>query len=138
MHMKKPLSEPACVSRFERHKDQGVVVVRNCLAAILLLCTFGAHSAPKHTLFVPIRASLIKQGWRPFQLHRTADASYPSDTEEGRLVQKFHELESCSVDAGMLCRFWYVRDRQCLLVVTRGEHLKSMRAIYQKPASCPE
>ena len=65
--------------------------------------------------------------------------NYPVDTDEEMLIKaKITEVESCSVDAGRLCRFWYTRSGACLMDVAKGEKLKSMETVFQGHDQCPE
>jgi len=98
-----------------------------------------ATSHPVNESFLHLRHSLIQQGWKPFKFDRKSLTDYPVDTDEEMLIKaKITEVESCSVDAGRLCRFWYTRSGACLMVVAKGEKLKSMKTVFSGHDQCPE
>jgi hypothetical protein len=109
-------------------------------ALLFIMANDMCHAVSNNVRFLPFRSSLLKDGWNPFQVRLASIPKSPLDSEEAKLERRFPEIESCSVDAGMLCRFWYKKpgkDRQCLLVITKGENLKKMLIVFQKQDACP-
>lgn len=108
-----------------------------CVAFFFFIFTVGACHSAAPLRFSKFHSSLLREHWSPYALQKGEIAEYFGDTEERRLKSKFPGLESCSVDAGMLCRFWYKKGQQCLLVVTRGERLQYMEVVFRKRSECP-
>lgn len=69
--------------------------------------------------FATTRTGLIKSGWKPAPVHRRHGEDVGTET---RYVKKhFVEVDSCSMDMGSLCIFYYRKGPKCLRVDTVGE-----------------
>jgi hypothetical protein len=108
-------------------------------AIILFAFSNECNSTTNEPSFQIYREHLKHEDWLPFRFtHRETD-DFPVTGEEAELIErKIFEVESCSMDGGALCTFWYTKKGSCLKVTTRGEDLKSMRVISRKPNTCPE
>ena len=108
--------------------------------AIALLT--GAHAQEilkKDMRFSSARAALLRHGWQPLRMHAASVAASEREVLEKTLIRHgIVEVDSCSVDAGSLCNFFYKRDDSCMRVMTRGEQLKDLRVRYWETLSaCP-
>ncbi|UXH80170.1 hypothetical protein [Roseateles amylovorans] len=102
--------------------------------SLLPLSAAQAGTMTKGASFIQTRDQLIRDGWRPINVH--ADDSYDYIGVETELIQsKIHEVESCAVDRPV-CLFNYQRGKQCLRVVTVGESLSTL-TIDDWSSSCP-
>jgi len=70
--------------------------------------------------FLETRARLLKLGWKPIPRHQNDGYEY-SGIEKDLVRRQFVELEGCSVDAGVLCIFYYSNSTKCLRIDTAGE-----------------
>lgn len=86
--------------------------------------------------FTKARSRLVKSGWEPIRRHRSDRYEYLG-TEKELAGRGFMEVESCSVDAGSLCIFYYRRASSCLRVDTRGERIDYMK-VTRWTNECPE
>jgi hypothetical protein len=86
--------------------------------------------------FLRARARIITLGWKPFPMHQNGDYEY-SGIEKELVGRKFLELDGCSVDAGVLCIFYYSKLNECLRVDTIGESLRQI-TVTQWSRECPE
>jgi hypothetical protein len=85
--------------------------------------------------FSSARLRLIKAGWKPLHMHQNDNYEY-SGTEVELADHGFHEIDSCTTDAGSLCTFYYFKTSECLRLDTIGEQLKDIRVTYWKN-ECP-
>ena len=76
--------------------------------------------------FVKARTWIIKHGWKPIRMHGNDDYEY-SGTEKYLAARGFHEVDSCSTDAGVLCTMYYSKRKECLRLETRGEQVNDIR-----------
>lgn len=129
-----------------RKSSLGMTLAGAVLGVILINSTgavrAGGSSIPtanatvhKGTLFVSLRARLIKSGWKPIQMHKSDGYEY-SGTETDLVKRNFLEVDSCSTDQGSLCTFYYAKRGSCLRVDTVGEEVDSMRVTGRRE-SCP-
>ena len=85
--------------------------------------------------FLPLRARIIKAGWRPMRIDR---GGYEiSGTETILANRNIHEFESCTTDAGSLCALFYRKRSACLRVDTIGEQLRHMK-VTRWAKECPQ
>jgi F420-dependent methylenetetrahydromethanopterin dehydrogenase len=85
--------------------------------------------------FLKVRSRMIKQGWGPVRMH--ANDGYSYDGAEKRLVeQKIFEVDSCSIDAGANCIFYYRMRQQCLRIDTVGEQVRDLK-VTRWTTECP-
>jgi len=75
--------------------------------------------------FLRARSRIIKLGWKPIRMHQNDGYEY-SGTEKELAEKKIFEVDACSVDAGVLCSFYYRKAKTCLRVRTVGETLGQM------------
>jgi hypothetical protein len=129
--------------------------IRLILAACLLLLSNGAalgagiqQYTPTHAIiftqldklvidepFLKARARVIELGWKPVRLHARRGFTY--DGAEKRLAdRKIYEVESCSMDAGVNCMFYYRKQKRCLRLDTIGEQVANMK-ITRWTNECP-
>jgi hypothetical protein len=86
--------------------------------------------------FTKARSRIVKLGWKPVRMHRNDNYEY--DGAEKKLANRgFVEVDSCSIDAGVLCIFYYSKASECLRVDTRGEQIKYM-SVTRWTNECPE
>ena len=107
------------------------------LAALTLLTGACAQAEPlkKGALFTQSRAQLLKEGWRPVNVHAGEDYEYIG-TESVLIKAKIREVDSCAMDRA-LCIFHYQKAKRCLRVMTSGEELATMTIESWDP-TCPE
>lgn len=86
--------------------------------------------------FLVNRSRILKSGWRPTSMH-LYDEYEIFGTEKILRDRNFPEVASCSMDAGVLCIFYYSKETKCLRVDTRGEQLKDMK-VTRWTDECPE
>lgn len=89
--------------------------------------------------FAQARAQVIRQGWKPLHMHAM---SLPPDErevlEETLIRHGDFEVDSCSVDGGSLCNFFYKRANTCMRLMTKGERLKELKVVFWETLpSCP-
>lgn len=76
--------------------------------------------------FLRARARVIQHGWKPARIH--AKKGYSYDDAEKRLAdRKIFEADTCSMDAGTNCIFYYRKKQQCLRIDTIGEQVGNMK-----------
>ena len=86
--------------------------------------------------FTKARSRIIKLGWTPVPMHRNDNYEY--DGTEKKLADRgFVEVDSCSIDAGVLCIFYYSKALECLRIDTKGEQIKYM-SVTRWTNECPE
>ena len=85
--------------------------------------------------FLRARSLIIKKGWKPIPMHQGDDYEY-SGIEKELAKRKFLEIEGCSVDAGVLCIFYYRKLDKCLRIDTIGENLAQI-SITRYTEECP-
>lgn len=115
----------------------GRLLVVAALSVLSMLALPGAQAGTlkKGAPFMQTRAQLLKEGWRPVNVHAGED--YPYMGTESALIQaKVVEVESCAVDRP-LCILHYQRDKRCLRVITAGEEVPAM-TIDSWTYRCPE
>ena len=76
--------------------------------------------------FLKARTRIIKHGWKPIRMHRSDNYEY-SGTEKDLADRGFREVDSCSMDAGVLCTLYYSKAQECLRLETRGEQVNNIR-----------
>lgn len=84
---------------------------------------------------VAARAKLVKQGWKPTQMH-TNDGYEYSGVERELAARKFFELDTCSFDSSR-CILYYSKKGICLRVDTIGEQFSDM-TVTRWTRECPE
>jgi hypothetical protein len=87
--------------------------------------------------FVHARTHLLKAGWKPVRLHLNDRYEY-SGTETIVIKLGFMEVDSCTVDAGSLCTFYYRKADQCLRIDTVGEQLRDMKVLHWMQECSPD
>lgn len=86
--------------------------------------------------FTKARSRIVRLGWTPVRVHRD-DGYELSGLEKVLAERNFVEVDSCSVDAGVLCIFYYRRESECLRVDTKGEQIRYM-SVTGWTNECPE
>jgi hypothetical protein len=86
--------------------------------------------------FIRARSRLIKSGWKPIRMHRNDGYEY-SGTEKNLAERNILEVDGCSIDAGVLCIFYYSRLTKCLRVDTVGEQVAHI-TVTKWTDECPE
>ncbi|MCS0590357.1 hypothetical protein ACFQ09_18730 [Massilia norwichensis] len=86
--------------------------------------------------FTKARARIVKLGWKPVRVHRNDGYEF-SGTEKILAERGFVEVDSCSMDAGVLCIFHYRKASECLRVDTKGEQIRYM-SVTEWTNACPE
>lgn len=81
------------------------------------------------------RSKVIKQGWKPTQMHTTDGYEY-SGVERELAARKFFELDTCSLDSSR-CILFYSKKGACLRVDTIGEQLDDM-TVTRWTDECPD
>jgi hypothetical protein len=76
--------------------------------------------------FLKARTRIIKHGWKPIRMHESDHYEY-SGTEKDLVDRGFREVDSCSIDAGVLCTMYYNKKKECLRLETRGEQVNDIR-----------
>lgn len=76
--------------------------------------------------FLAARKRILKLGWKPDRMHLHDKYEYMG-TEVELSKLGFVEVDSCSIDAGSLCIFYYRKGNQCLRVDTVGEQAREMQ-----------
>ena len=111
-------------------------VVVAVLSALAVFAVPSAQAGPlkKGAPFAQARTQLVKEGWRPVNVHAGEDYDYLG-VETALIEAKILEVESCAVDRA-LCIFNYQRGKRCLRVVTSGEELPSM-SVESWSSRCP-
>jgi hypothetical protein len=56
--------------------------------------------------FLKARIRIIKHGWQPIRMHGSDSYEY-SGTEKVLANRGFREVDTCSMDAGVLCTMYY-------------------------------
>jgi len=99
---------------------------------IFMLSTSSASARSSHDgllkkgmPFQLARSLLIKQGWRPVNIHQHDDYAFMGIETEW-VKAGFSELDSCAVDRAS-CIANYRKAKQCLKLQTAGEDIKHMR-----------
>lgn len=85
--------------------------------------------------FLRARSRVIKLGWKPIRIHQNDGYEY-SGTEKELAEKKILEVDACSVDAGVLCSFYYSKAKRCLRVNTVGENVAQM-TVTRWVSECP-
>ena len=70
------------------------------------------------------KAALVSAGWRPVEsTKRMADGALEKEFGDANLLllAGYTEVESCTGTSLNFCRLNYLRDAQCLTLVTQGE-----------------
>lgn len=81
------------------------------------------------------KSKLVKQGWKPTQMH-TNDGYEYSGVEKELATRKFFELDSCSFDSSR-CILYYTKKGTCLRVDIIGEQFNDM-TVTRWTRECPE
>lgn len=84
---------------------------------------------------VAAKSKLLKQGWKPTQMH-TNDGYEYSGVEGELAAHKFFELDTCSFDSSR-CILYYAKTGTCLRVDTIGEQFNDM-TVTRWTRECPE
>jgi hypothetical protein len=87
--------------------------------------------------FILARAHLVEAGWKPVRLHLNDRYEY-TGTETIVTRLGFMEVDSCSVDAGSLCVFYYRKADKCLRVDTIGEQVQFMKVLHWMQECSPD
>jgi hypothetical protein len=77
-------------------------------------------------LFLAARSRVIREGWKPVRMHSEDNYEY-SGAERKAVDHGFLEVDSCSIDAGANCIFYYRKATKCLRVDTVGEQVAEMK-----------
>ena len=77
-------------------------------------------------VFAPARARLVKQGWKPVNVHPDKDEYIDPDTRAK--LGTFPEVHVCSMDTAS-CILYYTKAGKCLRVDTVGETIKAMKVV---------
>ena len=77
-------------------------------------------------VFAPARARLVKQGWKPDNVHPNKDEYIDPDTRAK--LGTFPEVHVCSMDTAS-CILYYKKAGKCLRVDTVGETIKAMKVV---------
>ncbi|WP_051972001.1 hypothetical protein [Massilia sp. 9096] len=84
-------------------------------------------SLQKHSSFAVTRKILLKDKWKPINVHAHDD--YPLIGVEHELAKmNIKEFDSCSIDNSS-CVMRYKRGNECLTVFTVGEKIKYMKVV---------
>jgi hypothetical protein len=86
--------------------------------------------------FLRARSRIIKLGWKPTPMHQN-DGYERSGTDRLLAERKVFEVDACSVDAGVLCIFYYSKMAKCLRVDTVGENVGEITVTHWTE-ECPE
>jgi hypothetical protein len=86
--------------------------------------------------FLRARSRIIKLGWKPTPMHQN-DGYERSGTDRQLAERKVLEVDSCSVDAGVLCTFYYTKMAKCLRIDTVGENVGQITVTHWME-ECPE
>jgi hypothetical protein len=62
----------------------------------------------------------------PCLVHGSDNYEY-SGTEKDLADRGFREVDTCSMDAGVLCTMYYSKEKECLRPETRGEQVNDIR-----------
>lgn len=104
------------------------------LAALPLIAYAEPVALQKDMSFVAARKLLLKERWKPVNVHALDD--YALMGVEHELARRnFKEFDSCSIDYSN-CVMRYKRGDECLTVFTIGEKIKYMKVI-QWSDECP-
>lgn len=85
--------------------------------------------------FLKARSRLFKQGWMPIHMH-DKDSYVLSGSETLLAQRKIYEVDSCSMDLGVNCIFYYRKRQECMRIDTLGEEVKDMK-ISRWSRECP-
>lgn len=77
-------------------------------------------------VFAPARARLVKQGWKPANVHPDKNEYIDPDTRAK--LGTFPEVHVCSMDTAS-CILYYTKAGKCLRVDTVGETIKAMKVV---------
>ncbi len=112
---------------------------KNIALIIFSTIAIACNASPHEPSFKEFRKELINNGWTPFTFEQREYNDFPVTGEETELFEeRIYEVESCSMDGGVLCILWYIKKGGCLTLTTRGEDLNNMRVITRQKASCPK
>jgi hypothetical protein len=87
--------------------------------------------------FILARAHLLHAGWKPVRMHINDNDAYVG-TEHGLVKRGLLEFDACSIDAGVLCDFYYRKADKCLRVDTIGEQVQSMKVLHWMQECSPD
>ena len=76
--------------------------------------------------FLRARSRIIKLGWKPTRMHQDDDYEY-SGIERELVDRKFLEIEGCSVDAGVLCIFYYSKQVNVFALIPSARMFRRLR-----------
>jgi len=91
--------------------------------------TLASPSLKMGQSFLAARSNILRSRWHPIKIPKNSDYEYIG-IEKELANRKFFEMESCSMDAGLLCTLYYSKGTKCLRVETIGEQLKYMKVRY--------
>jgi hypothetical protein len=99
--------------------------------------TSGIESTPLKVgdPFLAVRSRILRSGWHPTRMQSNDDYEY-FGAERELTHRKYIEFDSCSMDAGALCIFYYSKGTECLRVETVGEQLNEMK-VTRWTNACP-
>jgi hypothetical protein len=86
--------------------------------------------------FLRVRARVIQHGWKPARIYAKEGYSYDG-AEKSLADRKIFEVDTCSMDAGANCIFYYRKKQKCLRIDTIGERVGNMKVTrwtYECPA----
>ncbi len=114
------------------------MIANSRLAILLAALPLVAYAAPavlqKDMAFSAARKLLLKEKWRPINVHAHDD--YVPIGVEHELAQKnIKEFDSCSIDYSN-CVMRYKRGEACLTVYNIGEKITDMKVVDWSDA-CP-
>lgn len=85
--------------------------------------------------FLRARARVIQNGWKPARLRAKSGYSYDG-AEKQLAARKIFEVDTCSMDAGANCIFYYRKKQHCLRIDTIGEQVRDMK-VTRWTQECP-
>ena len=115
------------------------MILLPCAVSMFATLPLIAYAAPvalqKDMPYVAARTSLLKEGWRPVNLHLHDDYELMG-VERELFKHNFKEFDSCSIDYSN-CVMHYKRGKQCLTVHTIGERIRYMKVV-DWSSECPQ
>jgi hypothetical protein len=98
------------------------------ITALPLVAHAAAPQLAKDMPFMSARKLLLKERWRPVNIHANDD--YALMGVEHELAKKrVKEFDACSIDYSN-CVMRYKRGNECLTVYTSGEKIKDMKVVH--------
>ncbi|MFZ6647740.1 hypothetical protein ACO0LO_18600 [Undibacterium sp. TJN25] len=117
-------------------KEAGIPVDHPKAIVLPVKAKGGPWEPEEDMRFTQARKQILAHGWTPINMARR-DPEISYDSHEKRIVALgWRELESCSLDAGVLCLFYYEKKKQCMSVTTIGERINDMEVV-GSTTECP-